>query len=244
VDGKEDEIREMEQSLNAMLERLETGFDLQKRFSSDAAHELRTPVTSIKGYAQILQKWGLADKKVAEESVDSIVETVFEMEDMIEKLLTLSRLESEKVEMEQIETASWIISLKKSLRRRYPKRHIVFENNAFKKTITSSEKYLNILISIFVDNADKYSEETKPVLVLLKGNTITIKDNGIGIPKDEIDKIFERFYQVDASRAKSESKGFGIGLSIARKIVQLLSITLTVNSTLNHGTEIMLTLPE
>ncbi|HOO32299.1 MAG TPA: HAMP domain-containing sensor histidine kinase [Thermotogota bacterium] len=244
VEGQEDEIREMEQSLNSMLERLETGFELQKRFSSDAAHELRTPVTSIKGYAQILQKWGLADKKIAEESVDSIVETVNEMEDMIEKLLTLSRLEAETIRMETFDTADWLIRLKKSLRRKYPDRNIVFENEGFTKTLTSSEKYLSILISIFVDNAVKYSDARQDVSIILKKKTIIVKDQGVGIPEGEIDKIFERFYQVDASRKKTENKGFGIGLSIARKIIRLLNIDLSVNSRINHGTEITLTMTE
>jgi signal transduction histidine kinase len=240
VEGQDDEIREMEKSLNSMLERLESGFNLQKRFSSDAAHELRTPVTSIKGYAQILQKWGLEDKTVAEEAVDSIAETVAEMEDMIEKLLTMSRLESETVKLSEFDTAEWIIQLKKSLRRKYDKRHIIFENRGFNRTIRSSEKYLNILIGIFVDNAVKYSEETEPVYIIMKKNTIIIKDHGIGIPEKEIETIFERFYQVDSSRTKKEEKGFGIGLSIAKKIIHLLNINLLVKSEVTVGTEIII----
>ncbi|MEA1884566.1 MAG: HAMP domain-containing sensor histidine kinase [Thermotogota bacterium] len=241
VEGSEDEIKEMETSLNQMLERLERGFENQRRFSSDAAHELRTPVTSIKGYAQILKSWGLSDKTVTEESVDAILETTQEMQDMIERLLTLSRLETQNPETEVFSTDEWMSRLKKSLIRKHPERKIVFQEESFVNQIKASQPYLDILIGIFVDNAHKFSEKGKEIILHFNKNQIIIQDFGTGIKSQEKERIFERFYKTDASRARSDQVSHGIGLSIAKEIAQIYAIQIDVDSKEQVGTKIILT---
>jgi signal transduction histidine kinase len=241
VEGSEDEIKEMETSLNQMLERLERGFENQRRFSSDAAHELRTPVTSIKGYAQILKSWGLSDKTVTEESVDAILETTQEMQDMIEKLLTLSRLETQKPETEIFSTDEWISRLKKSLARKYPSRKIVFKVENFVRQIQASPTYLDILVGVFVDNAHKFSEKEKEIILHFKKNQIIIQDFGAGIKSGESEHIFERFYKTDPSRTRNQQSSHGIGLSIAKEIAQIYAIHIDVDSKEQVGTKIILT---
>ena len=241
VEGSEDEIKEMETSLNQMLERLERGFDNQRRFSSDAAHELRTPVTSIKGYAQILKSWGLSDKTVTEESVDAILETTQEMQDMIEKLLMLSRLEIQNHEMEVFSTDEWISRLKKSLVRKYPDRKLVFQEENFTRQINASPTYLDILIGVFVDNAHKFSEKGKEIILHFNKNQIIIQDFGAGIKTGERERIFERFYKTDPARTKNQQSSHGIGLSIAKEIAEIYSIHIDVDSEEQVGTKIILT---
>lgn len=241
VEGSEDEIKEMETSLNQMLERLERGFDNQRRFSSDAAHELRTPVTSIKGYAQILKSWGLSDKTVTEESVDAILETTQEMQDMIEKLLMLSRLEIQNHEMEVFSTDEWISRLKKSLVRKYPDRKLVFQEENFTRQINASPTYLDILIGVFVDNAHKFSEKGKKIILHFNKNQIIIQDFGAGIKTGERERIFERFYKTDPARTKNQQSSHGIGLSIAKEIAEIYSIQINVDSEEQVGTKIILT---
>ena len=242
VEGSEDEIKEMETSLNQMLERLDRGFEVQRRFSTDAAHELRTPVTSIKGYAQILKSWGLSDKNVAEESVSAILETTQEMQDMIEKLLMLSHLETQSLEVESLSTEEWIEHLKKSLQRKYPERKILFKEDRFIKHIKASQTYLDILIGIFVDNADKFSQKEKEIILTFRENQIIIEDFGKGIKREDKERIFERFYKTDASRARGDQVSHGIGLSIAKEIAQIYSINIQVDSTESVGTKITLLL--
>ena len=241
VEGSEDEIKEMETSLNQMLERLERGFDNQRRFSSDAAHELRTPVTSIKGYAQILKSWGLSDRTVTEESVDAILETTQEMQDMIEKLLTLSRLETQKPETEVFSSKEWMSRLKKSLIRKYPERKFVFQEEQFIDQIKASPTYLDILIGIFVDNAHKFSEKGKEIILAYNKNQIIIQDFGTGIKTGESERIFERFYKTDPSRTRNQQSSHGIGLSIAKEIAQIYAIQIDVDSKEQVGTKIILT---
>ena len=242
VEGSEDEIKEMETSLNQMRERLDRGFEIQRRFSTDAAHELRTPVTSIKGYAQILKSWGLSDKNVAEESVSAILETTQEMQDMIEKLLMLSHLETQTLEVESLSTEEWIEHLKKSLQRKYPERKILFKEDGFVKDIKASQTYLDILIGIFVDNADKFSQKEKEIILTFRENRIIIEDFGKGIKSQEKERIFERFYKTDPSRARRDKVSHGIGLSIAKEIAQLYHINIEVDSKEGIGTKIILLL--
>jgi len=241
VEGSEDEIKEMETSLNQMLERLDRGFETQRRFSSDAAHELRTPVTSIKGYAQILKSWGLSDQTVAQESVDAILQTTQEMQDMIEKLLMLSRLQMHQVECQSFNTAEWIGHLKESLQRKYRHRKIVFKQEKFIPQITASKTYLDILIGVFVDNAHKFSEEDQEIDITFNKNQIIIEDFGQGIKEKDKAHIFDRFYKGDPSRTKNQLASHGIGLSIAKEIAQQYTIKIEVDTKETVGTKIILT---
>ena len=241
VEGSEDEIKEMETSLNQMLERLDRGFENQQRFSSDAAHELRTPLTSIKGYAQILKSWGLSDQRVAEESVDAILETTQEMQDMIEKLLMLSRLQIHQVEHQSLNTHEWMTHLKKSLQRKYPHRTIVFKEEGFIPQISASKTYLDIIIGVFVDNAHKFSEEDQEIHITFSKNQIIIRDFGPGIKEQDRERIFERFYKGDPSRTKNHLSSHGIGLSIAKEIAQQYAIKIEVDSKEAKGTKMILT---
>ncbi len=240
-----DEIDELKSSLNQMLLKLDEGFELQKRFNSDVSHELRTPITSIKGYAQLLRKWGMENRNIAEESVDAIITTSFEMEMLIEQLLTLGRMEEMIPEVEPVNSAEFVVNLKDRIERKFPAGKFEWDSGDVYETYECNSEYLIILAEIFIDNAVKYSDEDSLIEICFFKNRITITDHGIGIPEDEVERIFNRFYRTDNSRSRNRDViSHGIGLSIAQTIAEKLKIKIEVKSELKKGTEITLTIPE
>jgi len=238
---KNSEIVELQQSLNQMLDKIQRGFELQKRFSSDVAHELRTPVTSIKGYAQLLEKWGLSDPQTAQESVEAIRDTAEEMRVLIEQLLQLGRLEEEQsLQKQEFASLPWRENLNLSIQRRYPSRTFVFQEKAFPASLNSNPDALAELVLIFVDNAVKFSAPDQPVEITYQARSIQVQDHGVGIAPDQLPNLFERFYRVDSSRSNRQAEGHGIGLSIAREISQKLDIDIQFQSEPGQGTQVIM----
>jgi len=237
------EIVELKDALNKMLEKIQRGLELQKRFSSDVAHELRTPITSIKGYAQLLQNWGLRDQEAARESVDAIRETADEMGHLIQQLLSLSLMEEEdNLPLEPFASKPWIEELKSSIHRRYPDRAFFWENQEFPDPVASHSSGLRQLIMIFVDNSVAFSDDHTPVEICFGQDQIQIQDNGPGIDPREIPNLFERFYRTDRSRRSDRSVGHGIGMAIAREIARKIQAEIQVKSELGLGTTITILL--
>ncbi len=235
------EIVELKDALNMMLEKIQRGLELQKRFSSDVAHELRTPITSIKGYAQLLQNWGLSDQEAARESVDAIRETADEMSHLIQQLLSLSLMEEEEnLPLEPFASKPWIEELMSAIHRRYPERVFLWENRDFPDPVSSHSSGLRQLVMIFVDNAVAFSENDTPVEICLGIDQIWIRDHGLGIEPQEIPNLFERFYRVDRSRRSDRSEGHGIGMAIAREIARKIQAEIHVKSEVGSGTTIMI----
>jgi len=241
ISKNDDEIDELKKSLNSMFFKLNEGFELQKRFNSDVSHELRTPITSIKGYANLLRKWGIDDKIIASESIDAIISTSNDMEKLVEQLLILGKLEEMDINKSLIKTDELIENTEKKLSRKYPERSFNFKINDIKKDFQGHFEYLMMMIEIFVDNAVKYSNPEEEIDITFEKNSIKIKDRGIGIPVEEIDRVFNRFYKVDSSRSKkTNDSSHGIGLSIAQTIADKLNMRIKVKSEIKKGTEITL----
>lgn len=248
---KTQEIVELKESLNTMLEKIQRGLEIQRRFSSDVAHELRTPVTSIKGYAQLLQGWALEDIDTARESVDAIHQTAQEMSHMIQQLLVLSQMEEEEtLPKTELATLPWIEDLKRSLQRRFPDRTFVFSNRAFPERLMTNPFGLYQLIAVFVDNAIAFSEDHLPVNLTFELGKIVIQDFGCGMQEVEIPNLFERFYRIkENSQIKklpsaSSCSGHGLGLSIAREIARKMNLEIQIQSIPDQGTKIIILFPE
>ncbi len=218
-----DEINELCLNLNEMLDRIEDGFERQKQFTNDVSHELRTPITNFIGYVQLLKRWGYKDEKVLSESLEKLEKVSFEMKDLVESLLKLSR----DIVVDDLRYVD-LPFLVENLIKKYEKDHPDFEFSVIKKfdsKIKTSAKYLTMLLNIIIDNAIKYSAENKKVEIIINKNSLSVRDYGIGI--NNPDKIFDRFYREDETRSKSVP-GFGIGLSIAKKIADALNIKIEV----------------
>lgn len=239
-----DELYTMASTFNRMIDRLQENLAKQAQFVSDASHELKTPLTIIKSYANLLRRQGLENQDIAEEAIHAIHTEATRIQKMTDTFLDLANLENENVlEINKINLVSLCESILKQLKEVY-KREITlhFEENPI--TIYADELKIKQVIIILLDNAIKYSQENIEVFLDKKEKhaMIQIKDYGIGIPVDEIDNIFERFYRVDKARSR-ETGGSGLGLHIAKRIIKLHKGHLKINSKEGSGTKVELFLP-
>ncbi|WP_170311484.1 sensor histidine kinase [Vallitalea okinawensis] len=244
VDGPDDELRRLSITINEMLDRLEQSFEQQKRFVSDSSHELRTPITVIQGYIDLLARWGKKDEAVLDESIEAIRNETEGMKELIEKLLLLARYDNDTYQMEFGDVdMSQLLNAIVHETRLVDEEHPIIENIQAGHTILGDIKLLKQLLRIIMDNALKYTEDRNNIYVTLTGSeefvNITIQDKGIGICEEDIPYIFDRFYRAESSRNK-EKGGNGLGLSIAKSIVDRHSGEIKVNSIIGSGTEVII----
>ena len=243
VSGFNDEIDKMKIVFNSMMDDLEDAFEDQSRFVSDASHELKTPLTALQGHLNLIKRWGKNDKERLEKSIDICLNEVERLKKIVNDMLLLSKTEKEEVDLSKIDEIN-------------PKMVIeeVIEHynvlNPDVKYITSIEDNIKMkidpndlkqLLIIFIDNSIKYNnKENIEIEIKLRhlDNKVNleIKDNGMGIPKDELNNVMKRFYKVDKSRVKNNS--FGIGLSIASRIVNNYNGKISIDSELDKYTTI------
>ncbi len=235
-------------TFNDMMYQIEESFNQQRQFVEDASHELRTPLQIIQGHLNLIQRWGKKDPEVLEESLDISIEEVNRITKLVEELLMLTkdRVNSNVLECENVDINNEIQTRVKSLRQLHPK-------YTFETELTSKPIHLKInrhqfeqLLLIFLDNAMKYDTDNKYITITtqLKNKLVSIEitDHGMGIPKADLKFIFDRFYRVDKSRARSQG-GNGLGLSIAQKIVQLNGGTIEVSSEVQSFTTFKIQFP-
>lgn len=247
-----DELLELAETFNHMLDRLEAGFKQQQRFVSDASHELRTPVTVILGYSDLLSRWGREDAKILDEGIASIRSEAEDMQQLIEKLLFLARADQKRqvLHKERMELSELVEDVMHKMKR-VTKTHTVELLKNEKGAIFADRVTMRQMMRIFLENSTKYTPAGGRItasLVRLPDDRflqLTLADNGVGIAKGEQKKVFERFYRVDESRTKAEGRasGTGLGLSIARWICEQHGIAISLESELGKGTKIRLKIP-
>lgn len=239
-----DELQTMATTFNRMIARLQLNIEKQKQFVSDASHELKTPLTVIKSYANLLRRHGMEDKEVADEAISGIHSEATRIQKMTEAFLDLATLEKESVlEINKVNLVSLCKSIIQQLKQAY-KREISFHFEENQIIIDADELKIKQVIIILLDNAIKYSKERIDVFIEKseKHVIVRVKDYGIGIPQDEIHQIFERFYRVDKARSR-ETGGTGLGLPIAKSIMNLHKGEIKIFSTEGEGTELKLYFP-
>ncbi len=239
ADGPDDEMKELSITFNSMIERLETAFQKQNQFVSDASHELRTPISVIQGYASLINRWGKSNPDVLQESIDSILGETEHMKELINNLLFLAksdqnRMQEKKEKMYLNDVAQEIV---KELEVIDTKHHIFYEETE-DVAIFGDADLLKQLLWIHGENALKYTAENGNIYVKVwkdkKYGYVSVQDDGIGIAKKEQSKIFDRFYREDKSRNK-EISGTGLGLSIAKWIIQSHNGEILVESKQGEG---------
>jgi len=242
VDSSQDELKSLAFAINDMLNRIDQSYQSQVRFVSDASHELRTPISVIQGYINLLDRWGKEDEKTLQESIDAIKSETEDMKDLVEKLLFLARGDNETIQIHmEVFDSCEIIDEIIGETQMIDKSH-VFKTNMNQPAYIQADKQLfKQAIRILVDNSIKYSPVGKEIVLKVtkdKGNiNITVQDSGIGIESKDIPYIFDRFYRSDESRAR-KSGGSGLGLSIAKWIIERHGAYYEILSRVNVGTRI------
>ena len=234
---QEKEIKELINSFNEMIKRVHEGVENLDRFNSDVSHELKTPLTIIKGEISVSLK-KTRDTQSYIESMKVINKEVEEMNTIIDNLLLLTKFTKENI-LQTFQNCDLDIILLKVLEK--------YENKNIEVSLENIQYYGNsqLLYHLFfniIDNAIKYSK-SKVEIKLYKNNKIYFEviDDGEGIENKELDKITNRFYRVDKSRNKS-IKGFGLGLSIVKKVVELHNMQLKINSEIGKRTRVVVEL--
>jgi len=242
VSGPDDELKRLSNTFNKMIDRLQESFDRQIQFVSDASHELRTPIAVIQGYSNLLDRWGKDDREALEKSIHAIKLEASNMEDLVEKLLFIAKGNNgnQKIEKKAFclnELICEVLTETKLI----DHNHIILSDKNDSVNIFADYKMMKQMLRILIDNSIKFTPTKGKININSQIENesvkITISDNGIGIPKDEIQNIFERFYTVDKSRSK-EKGGTGLGLSIAKLIVDVHKGTINVESQEGIGTKI------
>ena len=246
--------QEMYPELQPLLERIEQSNKekeavaaMRREFSANVSHELKTPLTSISGYAEIM-KDGLVRPEDMQHFAEKIYQEASRLITLVEDIIKLSRLDEGRVELEKEEVDLYELS-REIISRLAPqaaKNQVRLELTGESVKYTGIRQILDEMIYNITENAIKYNNPGGKVSVwagnTLQGKKIVVTDNGIGIPEDQIDRIFERFYRVDKSHSK-ERGGTGLGLSIVKHGVMLHHGEVHVESKLGEGTRIELVFP-
>jgi signal transduction histidine kinase len=246
--GSNDELQELAKTFNYMLNRIQTGFEQQRRFVSDASHELRTPITVISGYANMLDRWGKQDPDALEEGISAIKSEAASMYGLIEKLLFLARADhnNQVITKAAVEMEPLINEIAQETRLIAPSHQILLIKND-PATINADAASVKEMLRIFIENSIKYTPTGKIISIASQkaGSylEISIQDTGIGIPEEEQPNIFDRFYRVDKSRTKTTAGGTGLGLSIARWIATQHASTIILTSKPGDGTKVTVRIP-
>lgn len=244
VPSGSNEFTRLANTFDQMFTRLEQSFEAEKQFTSDASHELRTPISVIKGACEYAIKYDETPEE-REETISMIHRQAVKMSDLVSQLLSMTRLEqgTEKANFENIN----LTELTKSIctEQAYTNRNVYFQCE--KEIFAFADATLiTRLIQNLIDNAVKYGKPNGHVWVNIEENEseiqLSVKDDGIGIPKEEQNKIWQRFYQVDSSR--TGDNGTGLGLSMVNKIAELHNGYMSVESEPLKGSNFVFHLPK
>lgn len=242
-----DEIGKLIKVINDMMERLERSFENQTKFISDASHELRTPLSIINGYVDLLSQWGIDNKELTEEALSSIKGEVFNMTDLMEKLLFIAREENtrSRINLTDVDIPNLLKKVYKEFKM-IDKKHTYSIYNISKFHGFIDEKLVLQAVRAIIENSIKYTPKNKQITISCeKGKSyfkIIVSDEGIGIPQKHIPKLFNRFYRVDEARTK-DTGGNGLGLSIVKSIIDMHNGHIFINSEVNKGTTVALKFP-
>ncbi|TDF95524.1 sensor histidine kinase [Paenibacillus piri] len=244
-----DELGQLIYTFNSMIGQLEHNFNLQKQFLADASHELKTPLTIIESYADLLRRWGGSNEELRSEAIEAIHSEAARLRKLTHSLLTVANTESAyQMQWEPFNLHELVSSTSASLQQAF-QRELRFEPDIAPEDaiMNGSAEQIKQLLIILLDNAIKYSQSA--VLIKLQHDprdaqivVLQVEDHGIGIARAEIPRLFDRFYRVDQARSRSTG-GSGLGLSIARNIVRLHKGTIAIESEPGAGTRVIVKLP-
>ncbi|MDB1948250.1 sensor histidine kinase [Clostridium tertium] len=244
----DNELQGLEEAINNLLDRMRESYRQQARFVSDASHELRTPISVIQGYANMLDRWGKDDEEVLEESIAAIKSESENMKNLVEQLLFLARGINGKTQLKIVEFSlndmmKEVLEESKMIDRYHTYTYIDSENINVYGDISLLKQTARILI----ENAAKYTDKREEIILKCGKNDnnepyFSVQDNGIGMDENDVVHIFERFFRADTARVRKNG-GTGLGLSIAKWIIDSHNGYFSVLSRKEIGTRITVFLP-
>ncbi len=242
---REDEIGELTNNFNKMTRGLKSTENLQKEFINNVSHEIKTPVSSIEGFAKFLKDKNLTDEE-REEYANIIIEEAKRLENLTGKILKLSKLNNQEIitNKQEIEVAEQIRKAISLLEPKWSKKDIKINVSLEEKTFLGDEDLIFQVWVNIIDNAIKFSNEGESIDIKVyekdSNINVEIKDHGIGMKEEELEKVYDRFYQIDRSHSK---EGSGLGLAIVKRIVELSEGKIEIKSKENKGTTVIVKLP-
>lgn len=244
-----DELRRLSETLNAMLERIETSFKRITRFTADASHDLRTPVAVIRTIAEVTLRRPRTESQYME-ALSKILRTSVETTELLEDLLTLARADAGATGMEL-----HLIDLDEHVKRAQERAVVLAADKQLNITlhapgtpvwVRADAIAMDRLLLILLDNAIKYTPDGGfceiELLTASSEIQILVRDSGIGIPEQELSLIFERSYRTDRARSRNTG-GAGLGLAIARWITEMHGGAITAESHMGIGSVFRVSLP-
>lgn len=242
---REDEIGELTNNFNKMTRGLKSTENLQKEFINNVSHEIKTPVSSIEGFAKFLKDKNLTDEE-REEYANIIIEEAKRLENLTGKILKLSKLNNQEIitNKQEIEVAEQIRKAISLLEPKWSKKDIKINVSLEEKIFLGDEDLIFQVWVNIIDNAIKFSNEGESIDIKVyekdSNINVEIKDHGIGMKEEELEKVYDRFYQIDRSHSK---EGSGLGLAIVKRIVELSEGKIEIKSKENKGTIVIVKLP-
>jgi heavy metal sensor kinase len=226
VNNPNDELGGLASVLNALLDRLESSFEQQRRFMADASHELRTPLAIIRGESEVALSKDSRKPEEYQESLRIVNDESKCLTEIVEGLFTLARADSGelKANVREVYLDELIADCVRSIRTLAEKRDIKIDLKSEETIIRGDEALLRRLFLNLFDNAVKYNLDHGKIGITVANNTVTVSNTGEAISKEHEELIFERFYRIEKNRShKHESmmSGAGLGLSIAKRIAEL-----------------------
>lgn len=241
-----DRIRQQNRLLNKQMEDMAKEHQAQdamrRDFTANVSHEMKTPLTSISGYAELL-KSGLVDAADVPRFAGKIYDESRRLTTLVGDIIKLSQLDSKEVEVtiEDIDLFALCEGVISHLEMAAKKKNVTFLLTGERVTVRGAEQVVEEIVYNLCDNAIKYNTDGGQVFVSIRqyvdGVELTVKDTGIGISEKDLPHIFDRFYRADKSHSK-EIGGTGLGLSIVKHAARFLNAAVSVESTLGEGTTV------
>ncbi|AJH18371.1 HAMP domain-containing histidine kinase [Bacillus mycoides] len=246
-----DELAKLSILFNEMMDEVETSFTQQKQFVEDASHELRTPLTIIQGHLSMLNRWGKNDPAILDKSLQSSLKEVDRLNKLVSELLELSRAESEQIypiAAERVHVNSVLKQITQNFAILQTDFQFDMKLDADEAYVSIPSSYLEQIIIIVMDNAVKYTKEANKYICIessIRSGKIKIRiiDHGAGIPEADLPFVLNRFYRIDKARSRKQG-GNGLGLSIAKRLVEKYNGAIQLESKENEGTIVAITFPD
>ncbi len=243
-----DALQTMNNQIAKNLENLEREKQIRQEFFTNASHELKTPLTSIRGYSELLRQHAITDPDQIDHCLDCVLKESDHMTKLINDILTISKLESKDyvVQKSHIKLKDLLENVLNSLSVQAKAMNLDIDASCENVTVYANLDHIQGILYNLISNAIKYNKPNGKIIIIIKERLdnilIKVMDTGIGISKEDQEKVFQRFYRVDKQRSKIVA-GTGIGLAIVKHIVQFYNGSISLKSKENEGTSIEISLP-